>query len=59
MIYRRFEQWIDIFREAPTESPPTKVLAFYIYYLRQVWPTFAVLLVVGLVGALIEVALFR
>lgn len=59
MIYRRFEQWIDIFREAPTESPPTKVLAFYIYYLRQVWPMFAVLLVVGLVGALIEVALFR
>ncbi len=59
MIYRRFEQWIDIFREAPTESPPNKVLAFYIYYLRQVWPTFAVLLVVGLIGALIEVALFR
>jgi ATP-binding cassette subfamily B multidrug efflux pump len=59
MIYRRFEQWIDIFREAPSESPPNKVLAFYIYYLRQVWPSFAVLLVVGLVGALIEVALFR
>ncbi|WP_407315612.1 ABC transporter ATP-binding protein [Pseudomonas sp. nanlin1] len=59
MIYRRFEQWIDIFREAPTESPPSKVLAFYIYYLRQVWPTFATLLVVGLIGALIEVALFR
>lgn len=59
MIYRRFEQWIDIFREAPTESPPSKVLAFYIYYLRQVWPSFAVLLVVGLIGALIEVALFR
>lgn len=59
MLFRRFEQWIDIFREAPTETPPTKVLAFYIYYLRQVWPSFAVLLVVGLIGALIEVALFR
>ena len=58
-IYRRFEQWIDIFREAPTETPPNKVLAFYIYYLKQVWPSFATLLVVGLVGALIEVALFR
>ncbi len=33
-------------------------LAFYFYYLRQVWPSFAALLVVGLVGALIEVALF-
>jgi ATP-binding cassette subfamily B multidrug efflux pump len=58
-IYRRFEQWIDIFREAPTETPPNKVLAFYIYYLKQVWPSFATLLVVGLIGALIEVALFR
>ena len=59
MIYRRFEQWIDIFREAPTEEPPKKVLAFYIYYLKQVWPSFAALLVVGLIGALIEVALFN
>ncbi|WP_296252106.1 ABC transporter ATP-binding protein [Pseudomonas sp. UBA4194] len=58
-MYRRFEQWIDIFREAPTETPPNKVLAFYIYYLKQVWPSFATLLVVGLIGALIEVALFR
>ena len=58
-IYRRFEQWIDIFREAPSETPPNKVLAFYIYYLKQVWPSFATLLVVGLIGALIEVALFR
>ncbi|WPP01189.1 ABC transporter ATP-binding protein [Pseudomonas sp. HR96] len=58
MIYRRFEQWIDIFREAPTEEPPKTVLPFYIYYLKQVWPSFAALLVVGLIGALIEVALF-
>jgi ATP-binding cassette subfamily B multidrug efflux pump len=58
MIYRRFEQWIDIFRDAPTDAPPTKVLAFYVYYLKQVWPSFAALLVVGLIGALIEVSLF-
>jgi ATP-binding cassette subfamily B multidrug efflux pump len=58
MIYRRFEQWIDIFRDAPTEEPPKKVLAFYFYYLKQVWPSFAALLVVGLIGALIEVSLF-
>ncbi|WP_268797443.1 ABC transporter ATP-binding protein [Pseudomonas huanghezhanensis] len=58
MLYRRFEQLIDIFREAPTAAPPTKVLPFYVYYLRQVWPSFAALLVVGLIGALIEVALF-
>ncbi|MHC6226762.1 ABC transporter ATP-binding protein [Pseudomonas sp. X10] len=58
MLYRRFEQLIDIFREAPTEAPPSGVLSFYLYYLRQVWPTFLALLVVGLIVALIEVALF-
>jgi ATP-binding cassette subfamily B multidrug efflux pump len=58
MFYRRFEQLIDIFREAPTAAPPTNVMSFYVYYLRQVWPSFAALLVVGLIGALIEVSLF-
>jgi ATP-binding cassette subfamily B multidrug efflux pump len=58
MLYRRFEQLIDIFREAPTAAPPDRVLPFYIYYLKQVWPSFAALLVVGLFAALIEVALF-
>lgn len=58
MLYRRFEQLIDIFREAPSAAPPNTVWAFYIYYLRQVWPLFAALLIVGLVAALIEVSLF-
>ncbi len=58
MLYRRFEQLIDIFREAPTAAPPNTVTSFYVYYLRQVWPSFAALLVVGLIGALIEVSLF-
>ncbi|WP_426206692.1 ABC transporter ATP-binding protein [Pseudomonas sp. TWP3-1] len=58
MLYRRFEQLIDIFRDAPTAAPPDRVLPFYIYYLKQVWPSFAALLVVGLFAALIEVALF-
>ncbi|EJM21489.1 ABC-type multidrug transport system, ATPase and permease component [Pseudomonas sp. GM18] len=58
MFYRRFEKLIDIFRDAPTAAPPSRVLSFYTYYLKQVWPIFAVLLVVGLFGALIEVALF-
>lgn len=59
MLYRRFERVIDVFHEAPADAPPNKVLAFYVYYLRQVWPSFAALLVVGLIGALIEVALFN
>ncbi|MFL1525616.1 ABC transporter ATP-binding protein [Pseudomonas sp. O230] len=58
MLYRRFEKLIDIFREAPTAAPPDRVLPFYTYYLKQVWPSFAALLIVGLFGALIEVALF-
>jgi len=58
MLFRRFEQLIDIFREAPTAAPPSRVLPFYLYYLRQVWPSFAALMVLGLIVALIEVALF-
>jgi ABC-type multidrug transport system fused ATPase/permease subunit len=53
-----FRKLIDIFRDAPTAAPPNQVMAFYVYYLRQVWPSFLALLVVGLVGALIEVSLF-
>lgn len=58
MLYRRFERFINIFHDAPSDSPPTTVWSFYAYYLRQVWPSFAALLLVGLASALIEVALF-
>ncbi|RTY57291.1 ABC transporter ATP-binding protein [Pantoea sp. YU22] len=58
MLYRRFERFINIFQDAPSDSPPGRIGSFYLYYLRQVWPSFAALLVVGLVSALIEVALF-
>ena len=47
MLYRRFEQLIDIFRDAPTAAPPDRVLPVYSYYLKQVWPSFAALVVVG------------
>lgn len=59
MLYRRVERLIDIFKDAPESTPPDSVWAFYIYYLRQVWQSFAILLVVGLISSLIEVALFR
>ena len=58
MLFRYFERIIDIFREAPGAEPPDKVFPFYFYYLRQVWPSFAALLVVGLIASLIEVSLF-
>ncbi|WAG80663.1 ABC transporter ATP-binding protein/permease [Metapseudomonas furukawaii] len=58
MLFQRFERLIDVFRPAPDQMPPRSVLRFYIHYLRQVWPLFAALLLVGLAVALIEVALF-
>ena len=58
MLYRRFERLIDPFRDVPERMPPSDVVRFYVYYLRQVWPVFLALLVVGLIVALIEVALF-
>ncbi|WP_025127992.1 ABC transporter ATP-binding protein [Pseudomonas sp. PH1b] len=58
MLYRRFEQLIDIFRDAPSATPPNRVLPFYFHYIKQVWPSFVFLLVVGLFVALIEVSLF-
>ncbi|MHB9798389.1 ABC transporter ATP-binding protein [Pseudomonas sp. MT3] len=58
MLYRRFERLIDPFRDVPERMPPTDVIRFYVYYLRQVWPVFLALLIVGLIAALIEVALF-
>ncbi|QKJ85166.1 ABC transporter ATP-binding protein [Paramixta manurensis] len=58
MLFRRFEQFINIFQDAPAGAPPDRVWAFYVYYLRQVWRSFAALLAVGLVASLIEVALF-
>ncbi|WP_434774461.1 ABC transporter ATP-binding protein [Pseudomonas oryzihabitans] len=59
MIFRRFERIIDAFRDAPDEMPPARVGAFYLHFLKQAWPAFALLLVVGLIGALVEVALFN
>ncbi|HEV7775512.1 MAG TPA: ABC transporter ATP-binding protein [Luteibacter sp.] len=57
-MFRWFESLIDIFKEAPDTVPPKSVTRFYIYYLRQVWGIFAAALVVGLLVALVEVALF-
>jgi len=59
MFYHRVERMIDTFREARGTTPPDSVWPFYLFYLRQVWPVFALLLVIGLIASLIEVSLFR
>ncbi|WP_426689306.1 ABC transporter ATP-binding protein [Rhodanobacter ginsengiterrae] len=57
-MFRWFESLIDAFKEPNDGMPPQSVWRFYAFYLRQVWPVFAVAIVVGLVVAIIEVSLF-
>ncbi|AZN71156.1 ABC transporter ATP-binding protein [Georhizobium profundi] len=57
-IFRLFEGWVDPFRETQNLQPPSSVLAFIWFYIRQArWPFFAMLVLGGLV-ALLEAALF-
>jgi ATP-binding cassette subfamily B multidrug efflux pump len=56
-MYRWFETRIDAFPDEPPARPPETLVAFYAHFIRPVWPAFALLLVAGLAGALIEVLL--
>ena len=58
MPIRRLERLIDPFRRLPDTQPPDSGWRFYAYFLREVWGVFVLLLIVGLIGALVEVALF-
>lgn len=58
MIFRWFESLIPVFDEPDDAMPPTSIGRFYLHYLRQVWPVFLAILVVGFVVAGIEVLLF-
>ena len=57
MLFRRFENLIDVFKPSPDVAPPAGMLRFYAHYLKQVWPLMTAVLVVGFFAALIEVAL--
>jgi ATP-binding cassette subfamily B multidrug efflux pump len=56
-MYRWFETRIDAYPEQAPERPPVTLAAFYRYFIQPVWPAFAVLLVVGFIGSVIEVSL--
>src|SRR5215510_8001323 len=56
-MYRWFESRIDPFPDDPPSRPPETLLAFYLYFVRPVWPAFGLLLVAGCLGSVIEVAL--
>jgi len=58
MIFRWFESLIDAFKEPVDAMPPTQVRRFYLFYLRQAWPVFVAVIVVGFGVAIVEVALF-
>ena len=56
-MFRWFETRIATFPDAPPARPPETLLALYSHFVRPIWPVFAILLVAGLLGSLIEVAL--
>ena len=57
-MFRWFETRIDPFAGGGDVRPPSGLWAFYWHFLRQCWPAFALLVVVGFCGALIEASLF-
>ena len=56
-IYQWFETRIPVFRDEEPSRPPGTLLAFYRHFVEPVWPVFALLLVVGATGSIIEVVL--
>jgi ATP-binding cassette subfamily B multidrug efflux pump len=56
-MFRWFETRIEAFPDDPPERPPETLLAFYIHFIRPIWPVFAFLLVAGFLGSVIEVSL--
>lgn len=59
MLFRFFESRVDVFKNTADEAPPRSIAGFYWHYLKQVWPLFLALLIVGVFGALIEVSLLN
>ncbi len=57
-IFHWFETRIDAFTSEEPPRPPETLWAFYWHFVKPVWPWFAVLMAVGLVGSLIELALY-
>ncbi len=53
-----FENRIDPFTGAADVPPPATLAAFYWHFVRQSWPAFALLLVMGGLAGVIEASLF-
>ncbi|MGO1072010.1 ABC transporter ATP-binding protein [Lysobacter sp. CA199] len=57
-MFRWFESLIDPFRPTPEVMPPRSAVRFYWHFIRQAWPIFALLTVVGFFVAIVEVVMF-
>jgi len=57
-MFHWFESYIDPFSGPGPVRPPNTLGAFYWHFVRQAWPGFAALLVMGFLGAVIEASLF-
>ncbi|MFA5948647.1 MAG: ABC transporter ATP-binding protein [Hyphomicrobium sp.] len=57
-MFQWFESRIEAFPGGGDVRPPAGLGAFYWHFVRQCWPAFAALLVVGFAGAVIEASLF-
>jgi ATP-binding cassette, subfamily B, multidrug efflux pump len=56
-MFHWFENRIAYYPDVPPARPPESLLAFYAHFVRPIWPVFAILLVAGFLGSVIEVAL--
>ena len=52
-----FERLIDPYKDVPIVQPPDKLGAYYRHYIRPVWWVYALIMLFGLLGSLIEVSL--
>ena len=57
-MLRWIEERISPFRRASIDQPPENLVGFFWHYCRQIWGTLLVVVLVGSLAALIEVALF-
>lgn len=57
-IYRRFEAWVNPFREPRNLQPPKGTAAFMWHYVGQAKAAFFVMLVIGGIAPLVEAGLF-
>jgi ATP-binding cassette, subfamily B, multidrug efflux pump len=58
-FFKWFETYINPFAGEAVVRPPDTLGAFYWHFLRQAWPAFLALLIMGGLGAVIEASLFQ